>query len=130
MVQKIWTERVEKYKQVRSTVNKEIHNRLRYVIDPRTCKWLGAWDLPSFACLGFTAIATPIEVLRPCICAPRATPLRTHALLCIDWWKSAPPAPGEFPLRRGRRLVCGQLDGEHLLFLRPHHVIFPRLPVL
>ena len=76
MVTKIWTERAEKYKQVRSTVNKELKNHQRYVIDPRTCKWLGAWDLTSFACLGFTAIATPIEVQRPCICAPRATPLR------------------------------------------------------
>ena len=65
MVTKIWTERAEKYKQVRSTVNKELKNHQRYVIDPRTCKWLGAWDLTSFACLGFTAIATPIEVQRP-----------------------------------------------------------------
>ena len=62
----IWQQQREIFEKVSTDVGKQLKRHNRYIVDPRTCQWLFAWDLCSFVCLGFTAICTPIEVQTPC----------------------------------------------------------------
>ena len=60
---KIWEERAEDFKIKSKNVRQQLKEQAsRYIIDPRTCQWLFAWDFTSFVCLGFTAVCTPVEV--------------------------------------------------------------------
>ena len=34
----------------------------RGIVNPRTAKWIGHWDVMSFGCLFYTAVVTPFEV--------------------------------------------------------------------
>lgn len=45
-----------------SQVEKRHVRRRKFVIDPRSARWMGLWDLATATALVFTALATPFEV--------------------------------------------------------------------
>ena len=130
-VSQIWQQQRDIFVQVSTDVSRQLKLKrtTRHVIDPRTCKWLFAWDLSSFVCLGFTAVCTPIEV-QPLVLQPMFPPVSPLAEPPCS--RLTPPLPdlatsGELSQRLGPQLVCGQLGGERLLLVRPCVVLLPRV---
>jgi len=57
----IWT-RNDAFQQDKKLITRQIRDRDKRIINPRTSKWMPYWDFASMAALLFTAVATPIEV--------------------------------------------------------------------
>jgi len=61
VMQGIWAT-TEKFQQDKKLITRQIRERDKRIINPRTSKWMPYWDFISFTALLFTAVATPIEV--------------------------------------------------------------------
>ena len=57
----IWS-RADAFQQDKKLITRQIRDRDKRIINPRTSRWMPYWDFTSFAALFFTAVATPIEV--------------------------------------------------------------------